>query len=172
MEVELKFHAPDGFEEKLVSLGAKKVSEQDEKDVHYDRNGELLKQGKMLRVRTTASQKILTYKGPHTRDDIKAKEEIETPVEGNIDEILSRLNFQEDKIVSKEKHRITYELDGVTVNIDDVRRLGRFVEFELLTDDVDGAKERFSALADKLGLKGPIVKSYNKMLRELNTSEG
>ncbi len=174
MEIELKARAPEGIEELLIASGAKKLSEQDERDLHYDRDGTLLAKGITLRVRETASGKELTYKGPQTREDVKAVEEINVPVDGDIGEVFNRLGFLEDKIVTKEKHRVSYELDGITVNIDDVKRLGKFIELELITDDAGAAKEKLYALMDKLGIPQDQVttKSYPKMLRELNTSEG
>jgi adenylate cyclase class 2 len=170
MEVELKFRAPKDIEERITLIGAKKISEQDERDLHYDRNGELLAKGITLRVRHTADKKELTYKGPQTRTDIKAVEEINISVEGDIDKALNNIGFSEDKLVTKEKHRVTYKLDDININIDDVKDLGKFVELEIITNDVDTGKKCLLDMASKLKLKNPITKSYPKMLRELNTS--
>jgi adenylate cyclase class 2 len=170
MEVELKFRAPEGIEKRIEGIGARFLGESHERDIHYDRAGELREKGMTLRVRHTASGKELTYKGPQTREDVKALEEINVPVDGDIDEVFHRLGFQEDKVVTKEKRRVSYEFDGVTVNVDDVEKLGRFVELEVITDDADDGKARLMAVAEKLGLKDPITISYPQMLRELNTS--
>jgi adenylate cyclase class 2 len=169
MEVELKAPAPKDVERTLARLGAKKLSEEHEKDVYYDRSGELLSEGKTLRLRYSGHTKKLTYKGPQTRRDVKALEEIEAGVDGDVEGILSRLGMREDLV--KEKLRTTFELGGVKVNVDDVVGLGRFVELEAIADDVDRAKALLLAAFDRLGIprSQAITKSYPEMIRELNS---
>jgi len=169
MEVELKAPAPKDVERTLAKLGAKKLSEEREKDVYYDKSGQLLSEGKTLRLRYSGHEKTLTYKGPHTRKDVKAMEELEVGVDGDVESVLSRLGMREDLV--KEKLRTTFELGGVKVNVDDVAGLGKFVELEAIADDVDRAKEMLYATLGRLGIprSQAITKSYPEMIRELNS---
>ena len=54
----------------------------------------------------------------------------------------------------------------MTVTLDDVEGLGRFIEIEILTeDDTKDAAERIGAVAKGLGVDGPpIYTSYLEML--------
>ena len=169
MEVELKAPAPKDVERTLGKLGAKKLSEEHEKDVYYDSAGRLLRDGKTLRLRYAGHEKTLTYKGPNTHKEVKAMEELEVAVDGDIESILSRVGMSEDLV--KEKLRATFELNGVKINVDDVTGLGRFVELEAIADDVGKAKDKLYSTLDRLGIprSAAITKSYPEMIRELNS---
>src|SRR5262249_5435065 len=73
---------------------------------------------------------ILTFKGPEQPAAVKTREELETEVEDAVEltKILSRLGFQER--VRYEKRRETWSLAGCEVAIDELPRLGWYVEIE------------------------------------------
>lgn len=99
---------------------------------------------------------ILTYKGPLVDSASKTRREAETAVEDaeELSEILSALGFAPAATVSKE--RSVYTASGEeTIVLDQVEKVGEFVEVELEADGEDGidaARERVYGVLDGLGL--------------------
>ncbi len=138
IEIEAKIKV-ESFEAVLAALaraGAQRISRVLEVNHIFDtpqRN--LFSRGCGLRVRTCAGEGrvppgTLTYKGPQTASALKSRDELETVVEdaGATRSILRELGFA--PVLVFEKRRETWHLVNCTVELDEVPRLGRYVEIE------------------------------------------
>jgi predicted adenylyl cyclase CyaB len=108
---------------------------------------------------------LVTYKGPRQRGKaLKVRPEIQTRVENpsTLAEVFEALGYRPTIIVRK--RRRSYRLGRCQVELDQLRRLGRFVE-------VEGPDEKtVSALCRRLGLTGPfITASYAAMVAQLRS---
>jgi adenylate cyclase class 2 len=122
-----------------------------------------------LRLRRTrdatsgAETFTVTSKGPASAGSLKRRDELEFTV-SDADaaaRLFVRLGFQPD--LSFEKRRETWELDGCHVELDELPRLGKFVEIEGPSEDV------ILRVRDKLGLtRAQLVRtSYIAMVAAL-----
>ncbi len=167
-ELELKFPQIDHSQAALAlnAAGAKPLGTTRQVDRYFDTpDRALLADDRGIRVRSVEGQPdILTYKGPRAENAAaKIRQELEstcTPA-GSIAEILAALGMVE--LVTVIKTRSEYQLDECTIAIDEVDRLGNFVEIEGPTEAA------VTALAEKLKLTGPTTTtSYAQMLAELD----
>ena len=145
VERELKFHCPDmaSLREKLVEAEAERVSASSREDnLVFDRDGEILAAGCILRLRRDAKGARLTFKGPPTFEEgTKVREERETKV-GDFDatqRILEHLGFSVSRRYQKDREECL--VGGVTVCLDRTP-IGDFAEFE---------GERAQRLAERFG---------------------
>jgi adenylate cyclase, class 2 len=133
--------------------------------------------GEALRIRSmdTEEHKVLCYKSGKSSDAVKAKREIEIPIDdqyaGSLEDILHALGFIESITVDKWRRSYSHMGSGfpVTICLDDVKDLGEFVEVEIVCeeDSRQQAEKVVKAVADKLGLKNPVTKGYAAMMHEL-----
>ncbi len=164
MEIEAKFRVKDfsGLEKALSR--AEFVGEMSEEDVYYD----LGKEDRVLRLRIRdmdgRRSMILTLKIKKNNKGVMVVDERECEVGEGIAEILEGLGFKQ--FFKKSKKRRTFVLDGVSVNLDDVDGLGKFVELEFIGDQNDG-EIKLKEVARKLGLDWDerIVDTYMAMLQ-------
>ncbi len=164
MEVEVKFKV-DSFDQvldKLSSMGAKFLGSHHEKDVYFTPFSEK----EVLRLRYSDAGMVLTYKRIIPNDSTQSAIELESRVDGEIESILESIGHR--RVVEKEKHREMYSLDKVTVNLDDVKGLGKFVELEYIGEQQDGERI-LRGVSEKLGFSwgARITKPYIRQLLEL-----
>jgi len=136
LEAKIRVDSRDAVRRRLRSLGARWVYEVLETNRIFDTPDQrLFHQGCGLRVRSCrgAGQvpaATLTYKGPPRAAALKSREELETHV-GDPDQtgaILQAVGFK--PVITFEKRREEWELDGLPVELDEVPGLGCFVEIE------------------------------------------
>ena len=116
-------------------------------------NRDFKKTDEALRIRVSNGHAEVTYKGPKIDTETKAREEINVKIDDyqKFNNILEVLNFKRIKSVDKiQRH---YECEGLSVMIDEVRDLGRFLEVEVLVEgNIEAAKERIFSLLKRIGL--------------------
>lgn len=168
IEIEAKMRLADAaaLEARLRELGATPVAELVETNTFFDTPQHALKSAdRGLRVRTEQmsdgrSRSVITHKGPRAHGKLKSRSETEVVVEDAADAaaLLTELGFF--AVLSFEKRRRRWSIDGCLVEIDTLPHLGDFVEIEGPGD------EAVLALRDKLGLAdAPLVRaSYIAML--------
>jgi len=168
LEIELKFRIddPEKIAKKLRGMGAMLASSGFERNIIWDRRGELKKSGLLLRLRSYGSHADITTKKKMPSVRFKVRKEIVVNIE-NFEkgkELLESLGYS--KVWVYEKKRQTWEMNGVGVNIDEVP-IGNFVEIE-------GSEEKIVDTAKKLGLdmKESIPKSYMKLYIEYCEEKG
>ncbi|MGC8661860.1 MAG: class IV adenylate cyclase [Nitrososphaeria archaeon] len=164
MEREVKLRVKDRGEllERLGELGARFASQKVQVDHYLDIGDSLRSRGESLRVRQEGDDCYITFKGRQLKDELKLREELETPVKNckTILEIMGRLGFTEKMTVKKVRE--SYRLNDIIVEVDKVEGLGDFIEIELRGQlQVQDLK----VLVDKLGIEWmPIKDGYADML--------
>jgi adenylate cyclase class 2 len=171
IEAKMRLHNPDALIARLEELGATLTHTLSETNSYFDTaQGSLKSTDQGLRTRVevanagTPEETItttLTHKGPRTIGQLKSRLETELDVDNARDAALLLGALGYHHVLSFEKRRIRYELDGCNVELDELPVIGRFVEIE---GDSDAS---VIAVRDKLGLGDePIIRSsYIAMLK-------
>ena len=170
IEVESKYRSPgnDKVEKTLARLGAKKISEGVMEDLYFAHpSKDFGKTDEALRLRKMQEHSELTYKGPrmHTQNT-KAREEITLRTDNPlaVQRIVERLGFRESYNVRK--RRVSYLLDKLRVDVDDVEGLGEFVELEVLTESPERSEQLLETARKELELEKIEPKTYLELLIE------
>lgn len=113
--------------DKLQELGAEKKFEGEVKSIYY-----ILDDKRLLRLRKKNKDNVITFKKLVDSEKTKSAEEYETRVEDfeTCRKIFSELGYSE-KV--DEKHRISYSLDNVSIEIDSLPGIPPFLEIEAET---------------------------------------
>lgn len=117
-----------------------------------------------------SSTVILTYKGPRLEAETKTRKEHETSLGDaeSASSIFEALGFE--PVATVEKRRERWDLESMTVCLDNVTDLGTFVEIEATVAgaDLETANDRAQELLDALEIptKVTTTKSYLGMLLE------
>lgn len=128
-----------------------------------------------FRMRAVGPENFLTYKGPKLDQTTKSRVEHEVRLAdgpdavGAIGEILRALSFTPASIVRKNRRTCKLERAGfaIEVALDDVRKVGTFVELEIGVKDeaqADAAKTAIATLAQELGLSEVERRSYLELV--------
>ena len=154
----------------LDSMGAKRVRDGMVEDTYFAHPGrDFGSSDEALRVRVMEGGTEVTYKGPRMQDSAtKAREELTTDVGNRLAtvRILERLGF--DEFATVRKHRTSYMIDRIRVDVDDVEGLGQFVELELMTEELVRAGKLIEEVRGKLGLRDAVQETYLEMLANEN----
>ena len=145
LEVELKFPVADiaGLESRLTKLGAAISAPQIEVDTYFAHPArDFSRTDEALRLRRKNGAYSITYKGPKIDAATKTRCEIDLPLA--TDEagfpawfgLLDALGFTAVGQVrkSRRKSHILWQDQSVEVSLDEVQRLGSFVELELIVE--------------------------------------
>ncbi len=113
---------------------------------------------------------FLTYKGPKIEGRSKTREEIEVEIDdpGGYSRLLRKLGFFEVAKVVKSRE-VYFVEKGLTLALDDVVGLGKFVEAEVLMDDgsdVSPVVDRLIGILRDVGVVKLERKSYLELLME------
>ncbi|MEX0653091.1 MAG: class IV adenylate cyclase [Phycisphaeraceae bacterium] len=168
MEIEAKMRLTDrpAIERRLKELGAERAAELLEINTYFDTDQRQLKssdQGLRVRIEETADgqrQATITHKGPRAHGRLKSRSETEVAIADANDaaQLLRALGYM--PVLSFEKRRRRWRLDGVHVELDVLPYLGAFIEIEGPSD------EAVLGVREKLGLNDtPLIRaSYIAML--------
>jgi adenylate cyclase class 2 len=176
-EVENKFRVSEfaTHRQRLAEVGGKFVRRESQADWYFSHpSRDFRATGEALRLRNVDGAAKLTFKGPRWSDTVKVREELElllaelpAAAECGV-EFLRRLGFEPVACVTKRREvfHLARENHLIEVALDEVDRLGSFVEIELLVDasDVETARRLANQLQADLGLVQPLENSYLKML--------
>lgn len=168
VEIEAKMRLTDrpAIERRLKELGAERAAELLEINTYFDTDQRQLKssdQGLRVRIEETADgqrQATITHKGPRAHGRLKSRSETEVAIADANDaaQLLRALGYM--PVLSFEKRRRRWRLDGVHVELDVLPYLGAFIEIEGPSD------EAVLGVREKLGLNDtPLIRaSYIAML--------
>jgi len=150
----------------LLGLGAQEVQARThEMNLRFDTpEGELTQKMQVLRLRQDTVAR-LTYKGPsESKDGVRVRQEIEFIVSDfhAAHRLLGELGFFVAMIY--EKYRQVYDLDGVSVTLDEMP-YGDFVEIE--GPDTEGIRKVNNLL--ELDWDARIMESYVVLFNRINT---
>lgn len=175
-EIEIKFRVEnlDNVKEKLNNLGCIFSKELNQKDTIFlpDLNNTESKEGSLfVRIRDVNGKVELNLK-KQSAISFQAKE-----IEFGANDFDSAYDFLDTlglkEWVTVEKKRTTTIYNKFNICIDSVKRLGNFVEIELLTNEENKSKQfekEILGLANKLGIntQNRINSFYDTMIYELN----
>jgi len=178
IEAKMRVASHDAIRAKLLSVNAQETGEFFETNIFFDTDDRSLlaaDQGLRLRINHSVtenvSQFVLTFKGPRLHGKLKSREENELHVTSadDAEKFLASLGFT--KVLSFEKKRQKWKLEGCTIELDLLPYLGTFVEIE------GPSEAKIMKVRETLGLGDlPIIKtSYIAMLmawlQEHNSSD-
>ena len=163
LEIEIKAYCDDLEKVKhlITMLGAVYIKTAKETDQYFNHpEKDFGKTDEALRIRTVNNDSVLTYKGPKISSKSKARieKEIDVSDETTSREILLLLGFKDSGTIMK--NRDYYQLDNITICLDDVEGLGAFVELEQIGDDIEKIETDLFTLAANLKLDRFERKSY------------
>jgi adenylate cyclase, class 2 len=178
LEIEQKYRVADlaPIEAALHQLGATITDAVTQVDCYYAHpQRDFAQTDEAFRIRAVGPKNYLTYKGPKLDATTKTRVEHEVAVADGPDalaacgEILRNLGFTPASIVRKSRRACTLDRDSFTVEIalDEVRKLGTFVELEIgVTDEstADAAKAALAKLAAELNLTDVERQSYLELV--------
>lgn len=171
IEAKMRLHQPDALIARLEELGATLTDQLSETNSYFDTpQGQLKSTDQGLRTRVEVANAgspdetittTITHKGPRTMGQLKSRVENEVLVDNARDAALLLGALGYHHVLSFEKRRIRYKLDGCHVELDELPIIGRFVEIEGDTEDA------VIAVREKLGLADePLIRSsYIAMLK-------
>lgn len=171
IEIRAKLNNPSDFVKKLLSLGATKKGEKKLSDYYFGDIGlyEKLGHSFWIRLRVKEGTKIeLAYKGSTGVDGVY--DELEQELQ-NLDtaiNIFTKMGLSNE--ITVHKHRTSYKLDNISIEIDDFGDWGTYIEAEIIGEDAN--KEQLFSLFEKLGIdkKDIFEKGYiTLMLEEKNS---
>jgi len=178
-EVEQKFpvEALAPIEARLAVLGAVVLEGRVEVDRYFNHPArDFAISDEALRLRRVGGAHRITYKGPKVDPVTKTRREIDLPLGEGEDvlrswsALLEALGFVPAGEVRKRRRKalVAWQGRSVEVSLDQVERLGSFVELELIVDEneLDPARACIAALAAELGLVTSERRSYLRLLKE------
>lgn len=171
IEAKMRLSDRDALIQTLDQVGGVFVADLAETNSYFDSPGGGLKstdQGLRIRVEVAAAgtpdesiTTTITHKGPRAHGRLKSREETELVVNNPRDAavLLDAIGYHH--VLTFEKRRTRYTLDGCRVELDELPVLGGFVEIEGPTEALVIAARK------KLGLSAaPLIKSsYIAMLK-------
>lgn len=165
MEVEAKFKYKEGVEEKLQKI-AEPIIEKFEHDTYFNHPCKDFKEtDEAVRIRKDVEGITITYKGPKVDFETKSREEIKIKVDSfeSAFTFLRKLGFRPVREVKKV--RKMYRLKDAIICVDNVEGIGKFVEIEIESGNVED-KEKIFDIAKLLGYsrEDSITKSYLELI--------
>ncbi|MEM7624557.1 MAG: class IV adenylate cyclase [Planctomycetota bacterium] len=173
IEVKLRLSDPEALHAKLRELDAVHDRQFLETNTYFDSpDGQLKSTDQGLRVRieknttTGKSDCVVTHKGPRAHGRLKSRSETEVGVTDAraAGQMLAVLGYQ--PVMTFEKLRDRYLLDGCRVEIDRVPHLGTFVEIEGSSDDKVLAVQAKLGMADQPLIRASYIAMLSTFLRE------
>lgn len=182
-EVENKYRITEmpTFEARLRGMSARTDPAQLQVDVYFSHPAkDFVSTDEALRIRRVGDRNVVTYKGPKISLSTKTRREIELKLGdgetalGEWTALFDALGFRVIAEVRKRRRPFSVLWEGVSVSgaLDEVERLGSFVEIEIVTgsDGVAEAQRRLIRLAEALDLGIPERRSYLELLLSRETS--
>lgn len=176
-EVERKYRVADprALLARLAELGVRPGEPESQFDRYYAHPArDFALTDEALRLRRAGAANRITYKGPKVSAESKTRRELELELPAGDDVLadfgclLEALGFR--PVATVEKRRRTAHLDwqghAVEVALDEVERVGSFVELELSADDggLSRAEAVLASLAAELALGQSERRSYLELL--------
>jgi adenylate cyclase, class 2 len=176
IEAKLKVNDLSEVRERLKKIGATHVGDVMETNIFFDTDDRsLLAADQGLRLRATRSLAnnsaetfTVTFKGPRQHGALKSRDELEVGVTNSKDAVvlLDRLGYR--TVLTFEKKRETWKMEGCLVELDELPHLGAFVEIEGPKEDAIMKVREMLHLSDR-----PLVRaSYIALLMTYLQEQG
>jgi adenylate cyclase class 2 len=177
LEIEAKYPVADlgPIRQQLLAWEAAIDAPREDVDQYFNApDRDFARTDEALRLRTIGSANFLTYKGPKTDAQTKTRTEIEVPFAAGglpatqLAQLLQHLGYRPVAIVRKRRVVCHVQRDGFALEVclDEVHRVGQFVEVEIVADESALAAGRAVLLqtAAALGLTNSERRSYLELL--------
>ena len=134
IEAKIRGESSGPIVEAIKEAKAEFLCELIQKDSYFDESSKFKDSEQALRLRVSSCEEkrknILAYKGPPQKSEFKRRQEIETEVSdsGNAEKLLQAIGYE--KVLTFEKRRRLWQLDGCEIALDELPLLGYFVEIE------------------------------------------
>jgi homotetrameric cytidine deaminase len=157
VNVELKAHAPDlsATAARCLALGAVEHGELQQTDIYF-----MARRGRLkLRSQAGVESELIAYQRPDTAEASESTY-VRVPAPDAIVEALDAALGPAVVVVSKRRQLLVWE--GVRIHLDEVERLGSFVELEaVLPDagDLETARAKVGRLRSELGIEDDALVS-------------
>lgn len=178
-EVERKYRVADlqALLARLAELGGQPGEAEEQTDRYYAHpTRDFAVTDEALRLRRDGAANRITYKGPKVDAESKTRRELELDLPPGDDVLadfgclLETLSFRPVATVQKRRRKAHLDWQGqvVEVALDEVERVGSFVELELSADDksLPRAEAALASLAAALALGESERRSYLELLLE------
>ena len=183
LEVEQKYRVSshDSLLADLLKLNAAEMPLEEHCDIYLQHpSRDFGVSGEAFRIRQVNHSAVVTYKGPRFAGPIKTRMELEIPLVEETDrewlQVFLSLGFREVARVNKQRRSfaVQFQSESFTVALDDVKRLGKFVEIEAIVHDrskLGTVQRNIAELASELVLEEVEPRSYLTQLLELDVSK-
>ncbi len=167
VEIKIKAYNPEAVKKKIAELGGKFLALEKQVDIYFNHPGrDFGETDEALRLRQVNGRVELTYKGRKIDNITKSREEITVEVDDLelAKNILVKLGFSPVREVVKERE--VYTLGDYLVMVDNVEKLGTYVEIEKKSEGYTA--EELLKFVESLSLNPKEVerKSYLELLLE------
>lgn len=174
LEIELRAKIDSKVVENLLSrMRIQRKSDQHDTYYKFISNPE---NSWIVRIRQENKKYFLTYKSQIQADD-GAWSEVEMEIEKVAAQSLHHFFLQNGYTIEVEinKRRVTFTDKGLTINIDDIQGLGKFIEVEVFADkdEISNAHKKLSSYLEKIGVSSEDItnKGYVKLMKEAACNE-
>jgi adenylate cyclase, class 2 len=177
LEVEMKFPDADFalLERRLADWHARPDPPLDESDHYFNApDRDFARTDEALRLRRIGAANFVTYKGPKVDTQTKTRTEIEVGLEpgdaaaGQFTALLLHLGYRPVAELRKRRRLFHTQRGGFNLEacLDEVEKLGRFVELEIVAPDdrLEDARQVLLRTATELGLSRTERRSYLELL--------
>ncbi len=185
IEVEIKYRLSTplkSFLSQLEASGFKQQGEEHEIDTYFSRSDvDYMKTVECLRIRQKGDFSEITYKPASRKSDLSgivAKKETNVTLK-NVSQGSVAIQLLETigmiKLVAVDKRRRTFKNTSdasISVLVDEIAHAGTFVEIEVMSHDVETAKQTIGDLAEKLSLSKQDIatKPYRDLVIDAQNS--
>ncbi len=157
IEVEIKLKADhNSVRKQLKKLNADFIKNEVNNDIYFQHpNRDFIAEDRTLRIRSTNTETIMTYKGPKLNKESKSRKEINIKIDNydNILDVLDELDFKKSGSVYKQREY--WRINNIIITLDNIEKIGEYVEFESEIEDeseLDNEVSKLKALIRNLEL--------------------
>jgi adenylate cyclase, class 2 len=179
LEIEMKFPVNEfaAIERQMQAWSAKLQPTIEEADHYFNApDRDFGKTDEAFRLRCIGPGNRVTYKGPKQGGPAKTRTEIEISLEPgptaahDFCQLVQHLGYRPTAVVKKRRTGYDFERGGFLLHAccDDVEKLGRFVEIEIVTEPArrQQAEQVLVDVAREMGLSASERRSYLEMVLE------
>lgn len=163
-EIKCRISSLSGIKKKLSSDGKYKYSVEKQKDIYYKvRSGRL-----KLRIINGKNSDLIYYRRKERNRERVSEFVISSTL--NFRELDFILTQQFEVLVTVIKKREIFIKDNIRIHLDNVNNLGKFLEIEIMFEEINKAKKLMKELTEFLNLKTKdlIKSSYSDLLINKN----
>lgn len=165
LEVELRAKVDQSILRKILAS----VEVESEEHDQYFRYAPETNKDWVVRIRQKQERFFLTFKSSKKFGE-GAWSEVNTEISQEASKLFRDFFLSNGFILDVEisKYRKTFHIEGLEVNVDEIKDLGMFIEAEIMTDDIETGKRKILNLFRSLGIEEDQItaKGYVALMKE------